>query len=292
MKHIDPSLYKLPPQNLEAEQSILGSILLENSTLNAVQEILKKEDFYSEAHRKIFGAIEELADRNEPVDLITLSNVLQAKNSLDAVGGVAYLASLVDNVPSAANAANYSRIVKEKAVLRGLIASATEIINSCYETGSDVDDVLDKAEHSIFEISENKIRTSFHPMKEIVKESFKAIEDLFTRKELITGVPTGFYDLDRYLSGMQAGDMIVLAARPSMGKTALAVNIAEHVALNEGLPVAVFSMEMGASQLAVRIVGSIGRIDQGHLRTGKLSDEEWPRLTEAIEKLRASGAVV
>ena len=285
MKHIDPSLYKLPPQNLEAEQSILGSILLENSTLNAVQEILKKEDFYSEAHRKIFGAIEELADRNEPVDLITLSNVLQAKNSLDAVGGVAYLASLVDNVPSAANAANYSRIVKEKAVLRGLIASATEIINSCYETGSDVDDVLDKAEHSIFEISENKIRTSFHPMKEIVKESFKAIEDLFTRKELITGVPTGFYKIDDMTSGLQSSDLIIIAGRPSMGKTAFALNIAQYAALESQTPVAIFSLEMSKEQLAFRMLASEAKVDSQRMRKGFLGETDWPKLTTAAGRL-------
>ncbi len=285
MKDIDPSLYKLPPQNIEAEQSILGSILLENSAINAVQEILKKEDFYSEAHRKIFSSIEELADRNEPVDLITLSNALQAKNSLDAAGGVAYLASLVDNVPSAANAANYARIVKEKAVLRGLIASATEIINSCYETGSDVDDVLDKAEHSIFEISENKIRTSFYPMKEIVKESFKAIEDLFTRKELITGVPTGFHKIDDMTSGMQNSDLIIIAGRPSMGKTAFALNIAQYAALETQTPVAIFSLEMSKEQLAFRMLASEAKVDSQRMRKGFLGETDWPKLTTAAGRL-------
>jgi replicative DNA helicase len=285
MKDLDPSLYKLPPQNIEAEQSILGSILLENSAINAVQEILKREDFYSEAHRKIFGAIEELADRNEPVDLITLSSALQDKNTLDAAGGMAYLASLVDNVPSAANAANYSRIVKEKALLRGLITSATEIINSCYETGSDVDDVLDKAEHSIFEISENKIRTSFFPMKEIVKESFKAIEDLFTRKELITGVPTGFHKIDDMTSGLQNSDLIIIAGRPSMGKTAFALNIAQHAALEAQTPVAVFSLEMSKEQLAFRMLASEAKVDSQRMRKGFLGETDWPKLTTAAGRL-------
>lgn len=188
MKDIDPSLYKLPPQNTEAEQSILGSILLENGTINAALEILRKDDFYSEAHRKIFSMIVELSEKNEPVDLITLSNALKDRNQLDSIGGTSYLASLVDNVPSAANVANYSKIVKEKAILRGLIGSATEIINSCYETGSDVDQVLDRAEHRIFEISENKVRPSFYAMRDIVKTSFKSIENLFNRKELITDI--------------------------------------------------------------------------------------------------------
>jgi len=195
MREIDPSSYKVPPQNIEAEQSILGSILLENSAINAVQEILSPGDFYSEAHKKIFNAIVELSEKNEPIDLITLSNALKDKNLLNAIGGATYLASLVDNIPSAANVANYSMIVKEKAILRGLIGSATEIIESCFETGSDVDQVLDKAEHRIFEISENKVRTSFFPIRDIVKDSFRSIEDLYSRKELITGVPTGFEKL-------------------------------------------------------------------------------------------------
>ncbi|MDX9816949.1 MAG: DnaB-like helicase N-terminal domain-containing protein, partial [Smithellaceae bacterium] len=165
MKDNESSLYKVPPQNIEAEQSIIGSILLENSAINSALEILSKNDFYSEAHRRIFGVIIELSEKNEPVDLITLSSALKDKNMLDSVGGTTYLASLVDSVPSAANIVHYAKIVKEKAVLRGLIGSATEIINSCYDTGSDVDEVLDKAEHSIFEISENKVRPSFSPIR-------------------------------------------------------------------------------------------------------------------------------
>ena len=285
MKDIDPSLYKLPPQNIEAEQSILGSILLENSAINAAQETIAKDDFYSEAHRKIFATIEELSERNEPVDLITLSNALKDRNLLDAIGGTAYLASLVDNVPSAANVANYSRIVKEKAILRGLIGSATEIINNCYESGSDVEQVLDSAEHRIFEISENKVRQSFSPMRDVVKTTFKSIENLFNRKELITGVPTGFEKIDDMTSGLQNSDLIIIAGRPSMGKTAFALSIAQNAALDAQIPVAIFSLEMSKEQLAFRLLASEARVDSQRMRKGFLGETDWPKLTEAAGRL-------
>jgi replicative DNA helicase len=285
MKEIDPSLYKVPPQNLEAEQSILGSILLENSAINSVLEVLTKNDFYNEAHRKIFQVIIELSEKNEPVDLITLSNALRDKNLLDAAGGTAYLASLVDNVPSAANVANYARIVKEKAILRGLIGSATDIITSCYETGSDVDQVLDKAEHSIFEISENKVRPSFYPIREIVKDSFRSIEDLYARKELITGVPTGFEKVDDLTSGLQKSDLIIIAGRPSMGKTAFALNIAQFASMEGQTPVAIFSLEMSKEQLAFRLLSSEAKVDSQRLRKGFLGETDWPKLTTAAGRL-------
>ena len=286
MRDIDPSLYKLPPQNIEAEQSILGSILLENSAINSVLEILSKGDFYNEAHRKIFSVIVELSEKNEPVDLITLSNALKDKNLLDSVGGATYLASLVDNVPSAANVANYCKIVKEKAILRGLIGSATEIIDSCYETGSDVDQVLDKAEHSIFEISENKVRPAFFPIREIVKDSFRSIEDLlFPQGELITGVPTGFEKIDDLTSGLQKSELIIIAGRPSMGKTAFALNIALFAAMEAQIPAAIFSLEMSKEQLAFRLLASEGRVDSQRLRKGFLGETDWPKLTTAAGRL-------
>ncbi|KQC08883.1 MAG: replicative DNA helicase [Smithella sp. SDB] len=285
MREIDPSSYKIPPQNIEAEQSILGSILLENSAINAVQEILSPGDFYSEAHKKIFNAIVELSEKNEPIDLITLSNALKDKNLLNAIGGATYLASLVDNIPSAANVANYSRIVKEKAILRGLIGSATEIIESCFETGSDVDQVLDKAEHRIFEISENKVRTSFFPIRDIVKDSFRSIEDLYSRKELITGVPTGFEKIDDLTAGLQKSELIIIAGRPSMGKTAFALNIALNAAMKEQIPVAVFSLEMSKEQLAFRLLSSEAKVDAQRLRKGFLGETDWPKLTTAAGRL-------
>ncbi len=285
MRDSDPSSYKIPPQNLEAEQSILGSVLLENSAINSVLEVMSKDDFYSEAHRKIFNVMVELSEKNEPVDIITLSNALKDRKLLDSIGGTAYLASLVDNVPSAANVANYARIAKEKAILRGLIASATDIITSCYETGTDVDQVLDQAENSIFEIAENKVRPSFHPIREIVKESFRSIEGLYARKELITGVPTGFEKIDDLTSGLQQSDLIIIAGRPSMGKTAFALNIAQFAALEAQTPVAVFSLEMSKEQLVFRLLASEAKVDSQRLRKGFLGETDWPKLTAAAGRL-------
>ncbi len=258
---------------------------MENNSINSALEILSKGDFYNEAHRKIFSTIIELSEKNEPVDLITLSNALKDKSMLDSVGGTSYLASLVDNVPSAANVANYAKIVKEKAILRGLIGSATDIINSCYETGSDVDQVLDRAEHSIFEISENKVRPSFYPIRDIVKDSFRSIEDLYARKELITGVPTGFEKIDDLTSGLQQSDLIIIAGRPSMGKTAFALNIAQFAALEGQTPVAIFSLEMSKEQLAFRLLASEAKVDSQRLRKGFLGETDWPKLTTAAGRL-------
>ncbi|MFH1080164.1 MAG: replicative DNA helicase [Pseudomonadota bacterium] len=285
MKDIDTSLHRLPPQNLDAEQSILGGILLDNQALHSVLEILEHRDFYSESHRKIFAAIVDLSERNEPSDLITLSNILKDKKQLDQVGGMAYLASLVDNVPSAANVAHYAKIVKEKAILRRLIGTATEILTKSYDTGADVDDVLDEAEHAIFEISENKIRPAFYPIKSIIKDSFKTIEKLYERKELITGVPTGFEKIDDLTSGLQKSDLIIIAGRPSMGKTAFALNIAQHAATEGGIPVAIFSLEMSKEQLALRMLSSAAKVDSQRLRKGFLGETDWPKLTTAAGRL-------
>ncbi len=285
MKDIDYSLYKVPPQNLEAEQSILGGILLDNNAVNNVIEVLDADDFYSESHRKIFTAIIELSEKNEPSDLVTLSNNLRNKNQLDALGGEAYLASLVDSVPSAANIAYYSKIVKEKSTLRRLIGAATEILNDSYNSATDIDSVLDEAEHAIFEISENKIKPSFSPIREIIKDSFRTIEQLFEKKALITGVSTGFKRIDELTSGLQKSDLIIIAGRPSMGKTALAINIAEHAAIVNNVPVAIFSLEMSKEQLAFRMLSSEGRVDSQKLRKGWLGETDWPKLTTAAGKL-------
>lgn len=285
MKAVDPSILKVPPQNLEAEQSILGGILLENAALNPVLEIMAGSDFYSDAHRKIFGGILELSDRNQPVDLITLSNHLRDKKQLDAVGGAVYLSQLVDNVPSAANIGHYARIVKEKSVLRNLIGTATEILNRTYGAGADVDSVLDEAEHAIFEISQNKIKPSFYPLKDIIKDSFRTIERLYEKKELITGVATGFTKLDEMTSGLQRSDLIIIAGRPSMGKTAFALNIAQFCSVEEGVPVAVFSLEMAKEQLAMRMLSSEARVDSQKIRKGFLGESDWPKLTTAAGRL-------
>jgi replicative DNA helicase len=284
MKDIDASLHKVPPQNLEAEQSVLGGILLDNLALNTVLELLETDDFYSEAHRKIFSAIVELSNRNEPCDLITLSNILKNQKRIEKIGGTAYLASLVD-VPSAVNIAYYAKIIKEKSILRRLIGTATEILNNSYNSGKDIDSVLDEAEHAIFEISENKIRPSFHPMREIIKDSFKTIERLYAKKELVTGVATGFDKIDDLTSGLQNSDLIIIAGRPSMGKTAFALNIAQYAALEMGVPVAIFSLEMAKEQLATRMLASEARVDSQRLRKGFLGETDWPKLTTAAGRL-------
>jgi len=285
MKDIDTSLHKVPPQNLEAEQSVIGGILLDNQALNSVLEILDADAFYSEAHRKIFAAIVELYDKNEPSDLITLSNILKSKNQLDQTGGVSYLSSLADNVPSAANISYYSKIVKEKAILRRLIGTATEILNKSYNSAADIDTVLDEAEHAIFEISENKIRPAFSPFKDIIKESVKTIEKLYERKELVTGVPTGYEKIDDITSGLQKSDLIIIAGRPSMGKTAFALNIAQYAALEANTPVAIFSLEMSKEQLALRMLSAEARVDSQRIRRGFLGEADWPRLIAAAGRL-------
>ncbi|WP_350295635.1 replicative DNA helicase [Limnohabitans sp. Rim8] len=280
---------RVPPHSIEAESSVLGGLLLDNQAWDRVNDLLVENDFYRHEHKLIFGAIGTLVNGSKPADVITVYEHLQNQGKSEGMGGLAYLNSLAQYVPSASNIRRYAEIVRERAILRKLVTASDEIATNAFNPqGRAVDKILDEAEQKIFNIGEEGSRNKqgFQSMDTLVVELMDRVQEMADNPNDITGVPTGFYDLDRMTSGLQAGDLVVLAARPSMGKTALAVNIAEHVALNEGLPVAVFSMEMGASQLAVRVVGSIGRIDQGHLRTGKLSDEEWPRLADAIDRLR------
>lgn len=279
------SSHKIPPQNLEAEQSVLGGILIENSAINRVTEILDVNDFYRDAHRKIFNALIDLSERDEPADLITLTNELKKKNQLEAIGGASYLASLIDSVPTAANIEYYAKIVKEKAILRKLIETSTEIITQSYEDRGDVESFLDDAERAIFEISERRVKPSFYPIKDIVKESFRTIEKLYEKKELITGVPSGFKELDRMTAGFQPSDLIIVAGRPSMGKTAFCLNIAQYAAIEKGVPVAFFSLEMSKEQLVIRMLCSEARVEGTRLRTGFLSESDWPRLTLAAGNL-------
>ena len=280
---------RIPPNSIEAESSVLGGLLLDNSAWDRVGDLLVESAFYRYEHRLVFAAVSALINANRPADVITVNEHLQNQGKSDEVGGLAYLHSLAQYVPSASNIRRYAEIVRERSILRKLVSASDEIATNAFNTkGKAVDKILDEAEQKIFNIGEegSRMKQGFQGMDTLVVQLLDRVQEMADNPNDITGVPTGFHDLDRMTSGFQPGDLIVLAARPSMGKTALAINIAEHVALNEGLPVAVFSMEMGASQLAVRIVGSIGRIDQTHLRTGKLTDDEWPRLTEAIEKLR------
>ena len=280
---------RIPPHSIEAESSVLGGLLLDNTAWDRMGDLLVDADFYRYEHKLIYGAIGTLINGSKPADVITVFEHLENLGKAGEVGGLLYLNSLAQYVPSASNIRRYAEIVRERSILRKLVTAADEISTEAFNPqGKAVDKLLDEAEQKIFNIGEEGSRSKqgFQGMDTLVLELLDRVTEMADNPADITGVPTGFIDLDRMTSGFQAGDMIVLAARPSMGKTALAINIAENVALNEGLPVAIFSMEMGASQLAVRIVGSIGRIDQTHLRTGKLTDEEWPRLTEAIEKLR------
>ncbi|MBI4495855.1 MAG: replicative DNA helicase [Deltaproteobacteria bacterium] len=276
---------RLPPQSLEAEVSVLGGILLENEALSRVLEVIQTGDFYREAHRKIFSAMLNLYERNEPADLITLSEVLKKNGTLEEAGGIEYLNSLVNSVPTAANIVYYAKIIKEKAIRRKLIHQATEIISQGYGEAGDIDEFLDLAERTIFEISEDRIRPSFFPLKEVVKQSFRTIERLYDKRQLITGVSTGFSGLDEKTSGLQPSELIIIAGRPSMGKTAFALNIAENAALRSGVTSAIFSLEMSKEQLALRMLCSQARMDAHRLRGGFLSESDWPKLTRAAGSL-------
>ena len=287
----DPQLAQLrvPPHSIESESSVLGGLLLDNNAWDRVADLLLASDFYRHEHQLVFEAISKLINNSKPADVITVFEALQNIGKAEDVGGLVYLNALAQFVPSASNIRRYAEIVRERSILRKLISASDEIATNAFNPqGMAIEKVLDEAEQKIFKIGEegSRMKEGFQPMESLVVQLLDRVQEMADNPNDITGVPTGFYDLDRMTSGFQAGDLVVLAARPSMGKTAFAINIAEHVALKEGLPVAVFSMEMGAAQLAVRVVGSIGRIDQGRLRTGKLHDDEWPRLTEAIEKLR------
>ena len=288
MNEADFSSHKLPPQHIEAEQSILGGILIENEAINRVMEILDADDFYRDTHRKIFNALINLSERDEPADLITLTNELRKSDQLDSIGGASYLASLIDSVPTAANIQYYARIVKEKAILRKLIQTSTEIITQSYEDRGDVEGFLDEAERAIFDISEKRVRPSFYPIREIVKESFATIEKLFKKKEAVTGVPSGFKELDRLTAGFQPSDLIIIAGRPSMGKTAFCLDVAEYAAIDNKIPVAIFSLEMSKEQLVIRMLCSQAHVEGTRLRTGYLNESDWPKLTIAAGSLSES----
>ena len=280
---------RIPPHSMEAESSVLGGLLLDNKSWEQVADLLSEGVFYRYEHRQVYLAIQALINASRPADVITVYEHLQSIGKAEEVGGLGYLNALAQYVPSASNIRRYAEIVRERAILRKLVTASDEIATNAFNTqGKPVPQILDEAEQKIFQIGEegSRLKQGFQSMDQLAVILLDRVNQMADSPNDITGVPSGFVDFDKMTSGMQAGDLIVLAARPSMGKTALAINIAEHVALNEGLPVAVFSMEMGASQLAIRIVGSIGRIDQQRLRTGKLNQEEWPRLAEAIEKLR------
>jgi len=285
MAGTDLASHKMPPQHLEAEQSVLGGMLIENEAIPKVMEILSPDDFYREAHRKIYDSLIDISERNEPADLITLTNELRKKEHLDAVGGASYITTLIDSVVTAANIEYYARIIKEKAVLRKLIETSTNIITESYEDRGDVESLLDQAEQAIFQISENRVRPSFYPIREIIKSSFKTIERLFEKKEMVTGIPSGFRDLDQRTAGFQPSDLIIVAGRPSMGKTAFCLNVAQHAAIEKKIPVAIFSLEMSKEQLGIRMLCSEAQVEGHRLRTGFLTESDWPKLTLAAGNL-------
>jgi replicative DNA helicase len=282
---IEPSEYRLPPQNVEAEQCVLGGILIEDQALLKVIEFLHPEDFYKEAHGIIYATMLDLFNRNEPQDLVTVHNALKSMGKLEAVGGAVYLAEITETMPVAANIGYYGKIVWDKAVLRRLIQKASDISTRCYEEAGEVDEILESAEASIFEISQDKIRQAFYPLKNLLKDSIKKVEDLYERKELITGVPAGFAELDRLTAGFQPSDLIIVAGRPSMGKTAFALNIAQHAAIANDICVAIFSLEMSKDQLALRMLCSEARVNAQKVRTGFLSERDWPKLINAAGNL-------
>lgn len=277
----------LPPQDIEAEMSVLGGVLLENEALNKVLELLTAEDFYRDAHSKLFAAMTELSEYDEPIDLITVRNVLDKRGDLDAVGGMDYLATLVDFVPTAANIVYYSRLVKEKAQQRRLIDVATEIAQRGYEDG-DAETVLDWAEKKIFEISNQRNRSSCHAVKELIPPALTTINTLAAKRELVTGVPSGFRDLDYLTAGFQPSDLIIIAGRPSMGKTAFALNIVEYAALERKIPSVIFSLEMGQNQLVMRMLCSLARVDANRVRTGQLDEMDCQAILRVANRLDAA----
>ncbi len=284
----DITLEKNVPNNSEAERSVLGAILVENAAINRAQEILKEEDFYREPHRKIFKVMSDLSERSTAIDPVTVKEELSRGGALDAVGGPAYIASLVDGVPRSANIEYYARIVKEKAILRNLIEAGNQIITTAYEASQETEDILDQSERLIFRIAQDQLRAGFVPMKAIADQSLRTIERLAEHRELVTGLPTGFPSLNEYTSGLQPSDLVVVAARPGIGKTSFALNIAQHAGMREAKKVGVFSLEMSREQLFLRLLTGLARVDAHRLRTGRLTKEEWTRITLGFGELASA----
>ncbi len=285
MTTLEQALRKVPPQNLEAEESVLGGILLDPDALDRIIEVMSAADFYRDAHRTIFETMLALSERGEPIDLITLSDALKARGQLPQVGGATFLAELGDKVPSAANVAHYARIVRDKAVLRSLIRVSGEIVGRCYDSQDDIEQFLDEAERLIYDVSEQRIRPAFFKVGDMIMDTIKTVEQLYERKEMVTGVPTGFLDLDQKTAGLQPADLVIIASRPSMGKTAFALNIAQYVALQTNATVGVFSLEMAKEQLVMRLLCAEARVDNAKVRAGYLAERDFPRLAMAAGRL-------
>lgn len=278
-------LRRIPPHNTEAEQAVLGGVFLRNDIFHTLVDTITDEDFYSPVHRTIYQAFQELYRRREPVDLVTVAEYLQTRKQLDEVGGTVYLASLAESVASASNAVFHAQIVRDKSVRRRLIQTSSEILTSCFEAGEETESLLDQAEQQIFSIAESKGKPVFMSSKDLVQRVFEQLEMRAGQGELVTGVPTGYTDFDRMTAGLQKSDLIILAARPSMGKTALALNMGMRAAIHHDIPVAVFSLEMSMDQLMMRLLGCHGRVDLSRLRSGYLNDEDWSKLYQAADEL-------
>jgi len=277
---------KTLPQNMEAEQAVLGGILIDNEAIHQVLEIIEVEDFYRESHRKIFLVFLELYEQNQPIDLVTVCEALQKKQQLEEVGGATFLASLVEVIPTASNITYYAKIVKEKSILRKLITRATYIINQCVApTDENIEEILDRAEQTIFEVSQERIQTSYYSLKDVIKSTFQTIQSITQKDSYITGIPTGFIDFDRLTSGFQPSDLIIIAGRPSMGKTAFALNIAANAASKHKIPVGIFSLEMSKEQLTTRMLCAEAKVDSQKLRSGFLAEHDWQLLIEAASVL-------
>ena len=288
MATTDVTQEKTLPHNLEAERTVLGAVLVDNAAFSSAAEVLTREDFYRESHRRIFEAMAVLAERSQPIDLVTLKNELTRGGALEAAGGAAYLGSLLDGVPRITNVEHWSRIIKERAVLRNLIHASNRIVQSCFEGEDEAAVLLDRAEKAIFDIAERRIRQGFVGIREIVKESFRTIDQLSQSKEIVTGLPTGFVDIDEMTSGLQKGELVIVAARPAMGKTSFCLNVAQHASMRAGETVGIFSLEMSKEQLVLRMLCSDARVDAHKLRTGRLQEKDWARLAKAYADLSAS----
>ncbi len=289
---VEQLIERVPPQNVEAEMAVLGSMLMDEEAVPIGLELLIAGAFYREDHRKIFQAMSNLFTRQKAVDLVTVREELKSQGLLEEVGGASYLASLTTVVPTAANVQHYAKIVKEKGLLRSLIATATQIVGECYENQDDVEALLDKAEQILFELTTKSTTSEAIFLKEMLKDSIETIERLYQRKELVTGIPTGLHDLDVQTAGLQPSDLIIVAGRPSMGKSALAACMAEHAGVVERIPVAIFSLEMSKEQLVHRMLCAHARVDVHKARTGFLSQSDWPRLTNAAGKLSEAPILV
>ncbi|HEY9062177.1 MAG TPA: replicative DNA helicase [Pseudobacteroides sp.] len=279
------SFGRVPPQSIEAEQSVIGSMLLDKEVIPVVTEVLKSEDFYRADHKEIFEAVMDLFDSGEPVDLITVSEQLKLRGTLDNIGGLEYLTNIASAVPTTANAKHYAKIVEEKSTLRKLIKASSEIVNLGYEASEELSYIVDKAEKSIFDVLQKRGTQGFAPIKEVLVDAFNKLEELYNNKGHVTGIPTKFVDLDYKTSGLHNSDLILVAARPAMGKTAFALNIAQNAAVYSGVPVAIFSLEMSKEQLVSRILCSEAMVDSQKVKTGKLEDDDWKKIARALGPL-------